>query len=156
MSQPIPEEFRRTVEIEGVKLEVDLRTAKKIDTFRVGDAVRVLVKDYSGYASHPGCIVGFDDFEKRPTIRVAYLKAHSETPLAFVSVHEGSKEHEIAPMYESDLLPTRETIEAAFGREEEKLHTKLRDLVEQRAYFRRQFGAAFERYRPEVEEEAAR
>tara|TARA_E500000305_G_C4024239_1_gene240793 strand:+ start:208 stop:675 length:468 start_codon:yes stop_codon:yes gene_type:complete len=154
MSNPIPEEFRRTVEIEGVKLEVDLRTAKKIDTYRVGDAVRVLIKDYSGFNTYPGCIVGFDDFKNRPTIRVAYIEPHSESPLKFESIQEGKGENEIAPMYESDLLPTRETIEGHFSREEEKLHTKLRALQEQRAFFRKQFGQAFERYRPQVEEES--
>ena len=56
MSNTIPEEFRRVVEIEGVKVEVDLRTAKKVDTYRVGDAIRVLVKSYSGWDTHPGVI----------------------------------------------------------------------------------------------------
>ena len=35
-------EEKRIVEIDGVKIEVDLRTAKRIDTFAVGDNVKVL------------------------------------------------------------------------------------------------------------------
>jgi hypothetical protein len=35
------EENKRIVEIDGVKIEVDLRSAKRIDTFRVGDNVKV-------------------------------------------------------------------------------------------------------------------
>ena len=41
-------EEKRIVEIDGVKIEVDLRTAKRIDTFRVGDNVKVLCKEYNG------------------------------------------------------------------------------------------------------------
>lgn len=41
-------EERRIVEINGVKIEVDMRTAKRVDSFRVGDNVKVLDKDYNG------------------------------------------------------------------------------------------------------------
>lgn len=36
---------KRIIEIDGVKIEVDLRTAKRIDTYRVGDNVKILNKD---------------------------------------------------------------------------------------------------------------
>ena len=41
-------EGKTMVEIDGVKMEVDLRTARRIDTFAVGDNVKVLCKDYNG------------------------------------------------------------------------------------------------------------
>jgi len=34
---------KQIIEINGVKLEVDLSTAKRIDEFRVGDTVKVLI-----------------------------------------------------------------------------------------------------------------
>ena len=38
------DEQKRIVEIGGVKIEVDLRTAKRVDSYRVGDPVKVLTK----------------------------------------------------------------------------------------------------------------
>ena len=53
-------ENKRIIEINGVKLEVDMSTAKKIDEYRVGDNVKVLKKDYSGnYDVLAGVIVEF-------------------------------------------------------------------------------------------------
>ena len=37
-------EFEREIEIDGVKVAVDMRTVKKIDVYRVGDNVKVLKK----------------------------------------------------------------------------------------------------------------
>lgn len=51
-------EYVRTIEIEGQKFEIDTRTAKKIEVFRVGDKVRLLTKTYSGYKTHPAVIDG--------------------------------------------------------------------------------------------------
>ena len=34
---------KQIIEINGVKLEVDLSTAKRIDEFRVGDTVKVFI-----------------------------------------------------------------------------------------------------------------
>lgn len=42
------------IEINGVKLEIDLRHAKRIDNLRVGDTVKVLRKRYDdSYESFP-------------------------------------------------------------------------------------------------------
>ncbi|MHC4294732.1 MAG: hypothetical protein ACYSTL_04025, partial [Planctomycetota bacterium] len=61
MSESAEQDQIRVVEINGVKLEVDLRHAKVIDQFRVGDRVKVLKKKYEKvYESHPGAIIGFD------------------------------------------------------------------------------------------------
>ena len=40
-------EEKRIIEVNGIKMEVDLRNAKRIDQFKVGDSVKVLVKSYS-------------------------------------------------------------------------------------------------------------
>lgn len=45
---------KRIIEVNGVKLEVDLRNARRVDEFRVGSPVKVLVKNYSTYESHFG------------------------------------------------------------------------------------------------------
>ena len=40
------EDNKRIIEINGIKMEVDLRNAKRIDTFKVGDPVKVLDMTY--------------------------------------------------------------------------------------------------------------
>ena len=83
----------RIVEINGVKMEVDLREAKTVDTYRVGDHVKVLVAEYAdSMKAHAGAIIGFDNFKSKPTIVVAYLDAQygkAEVKLAYI--FEGSK-----------------------------------------------------------------
>ena len=64
-------EEKRIVEIDGVKIEVDLRTAKRIDTFRVGDNVKVLCKEYNGdFKVKPGIITDFCNFKEKSSISV--------------------------------------------------------------------------------------
>ena len=70
---------KRVVEINGVKMEVDLRSAttQEVNTYKVGDQVKVLIKDYSSWKDYPGTIVGFDNFKQRPTIIIAYLERYN-------------------------------------------------------------------------------
>ena len=47
--QTIMENNKKIVEIDGIKLEIDMRTAKRIDQFKVGDKVKILVKKYDTF-----------------------------------------------------------------------------------------------------------
>lgn len=54
------EETKRIIEINGVKLEVDLRKATVIDNYKVGDQVKVLSKEYQDtYKVSCGIITDF-------------------------------------------------------------------------------------------------
>lgn len=141
-------EHFRTVEINGIKMEVDLRTAKRVDSYRIGDKVKILTKAYSGYESHPGVIVGFDEFKNRPTIVVAYVKIdHSnDGAVHFAYIHEGNGDIEIVALNSDDLIPTRETVVATFDRLIAKKKLELADLDAKRSYFLERFGAAFAEY----------
>ena len=44
------EDQKRIIEVNGVKLEVDMRYARKIEELRVGSRVKVLIKNYSRYS----------------------------------------------------------------------------------------------------------
>jgi hypothetical protein len=45
----------RIVEVDGIKLEIDERTARTIESYKVGDPVKVLVKSYGdSYNIYPG------------------------------------------------------------------------------------------------------
>lgn len=138
-------EHIRTIEVEGQKFEVDMRAAKKIEAYRVGDRVKVLKKTYSGYEVHPGAICGIDAFKNLPTIVVAYVPGRfsDDGKVEFAYLNAESKDIEIAPMSEDDLIPTRDTILTYFERAIESHRSKLREIEVKRDYFLRQFGIAF-------------
>lgn len=134
------------VEVNGTKYEVDLRGARKVDTFKVNDKVRLLVtRDYYGTKVHNGVIVGIEAFKSMPTIVVAYI----EDPLAtdpkieFAYINAQSKGLEIAPMIADTILPTYETIVQLFMRAIDKKKSEIRELEVKRDYFLKQFGTTF-------------
>lgn len=137
-----------TIEIDGVKLEVDLRTARKVESFRVGDRVKLLTKDYSGYKSHVGAIVAFDLFKKLPTIVVAYIDNMLSCDgnggkLSFAYLNSQSKDVEICPMVDDDVLPTQQTIIAYFDRSIATTQKQLEEIAARKEYFLRQYGTTF-------------
>lgn len=65
--------MREVIEINGVKLDVDMRTATRVDEMKVGTRVRVLTKTYSGADVKDGIVIGFEPFKELPTIIIATL-----------------------------------------------------------------------------------
>lgn len=134
----------RTVEINGINVEVDMRTARKVERYRVGDQVKVLVKDYSRYKAHPGVIVAFDAFEKLPTITVAYLEigyASAEIKFAYINAQE--EDAEIAP-HSGDLLVDKADVLAKIDKDIASKEREIEDLRRKRDYFERHFARYFE------------
>ena len=76
---------KETVEINGVKFEVDMDTAKRIDTFKVGDNVLLLDKRYNSSEIYTGVILGFYNFKELPTIQVAYFKKTGKSILRMIT-----------------------------------------------------------------------
>ena len=122
------EDYKRIVEINGIKVEVDLRTAKRIENFKVGDGVKLLAKEYTDtFKSHPGVIVGFDEFQNRPTIIVAFVKSdYSSTSLQFAYINKDSKDYELAPLQEFETKVSYAEIQKQFDK---KIHEKEQELV---------------------------
>lgn len=136
----------RIIEVNGHKFEVDLRTAKKVDQFKVGDKVKILKKKYGdSYESHPGVIVGIDCFKNLPTIVVAYLGSvfHNDGKLEFAYLNAKSDDIEICPMSEDDVLPNRETIVMFFDRSIAAKQLEIDQIVARKEYFIRQYGTTF-------------
>ena len=136
----------RIVEVNGIKLEVDLRTARRVDSYRVGDKVKILVKKYGDeYESHPGVIVGFDEFVNLPTILVCYLSvSYLEASIKFLSINSKTEDVEIIPMAgEEDLEVMRSDATRVLDREIIKKEEELADLYRKRDYFLANFYKAF-------------
>lgn len=136
----------RTIEVNGIKLEIDERTARTVESYKVGDRVKVLVKKYSDYAIYPGVIVGFAAFEKLPTIEVMYLVPESweSDPLKFVGINSKTEEIEIVPLNDAEVVLDRKDALERFDRSIRDARTKLEDLERKRAFFVEKFATVFE------------
>lgn len=140
------EDQKRIIEVNGIKMEVDLRTAKRIDEFKVGDNVKVLKKDYSGYSSYIGTIIGFDNFKDKPTIIIAYLKnEYSSATIEFLHYNSATEDAEITSLNEWDLPLTKSTILDSFNKELLKKEEEVRELKHKQIMFEKLFGKYFEK-----------
>ena len=137
---------KTVVEINGVKLEVDLRYARRIDEIRVGDRVKVLAKVYDGHQVHPGVVVGFEPFKNLPTIVVAYVKAdYGSAEIKFLHYNSASKDVEIVHAADEDFHVDRDMILARFRRQIEVKQREIETLEEQIKYFETNFRQFWKR-----------
>ncbi len=137
---------KRIIEIDGVKLEIDLREAKQVDKFRVGQSVKVLVEEYENkFESYPGAIIGFDNFKNRPTIVVAYLKAgYSGAEVEYAYICEGQKKKvEIVPVSDEEISFDKGRIIDLLNREIETKEQEYKDAKAKKAYFLKHFDKMF-------------
>ena len=136
---------KQIVEINGVKFEVDMSSSKIISEYRIGDKVNVLIKEYSEKIVCPGIIVGFDNFKDLPTITVAYLKiGYNEPIFKFVYFNSDSKEVDIAPCSESDLIFNKSDVIIKMDREIAAKEKEVEDLIRKKNYFLTNFTKHFE------------
>ena len=134
---------KRIVEINGVKVEVDLRTAVRVDTLSVGSRVKVLAKEYGGWQTYPGVIIGFEPFKSLPTIVVCYLSTQYNK-LNFCSYNAESKDIEIvAEIDQSAIEVEKAGVIASMNRQIEVKRRELTDIEQQKAFFLAKFGAYF-------------
>jgi hypothetical protein len=135
----------QVIEINGVKLEVDMRYAKRVDLLRIGSRVKVLVKTYSEYKIYPGVVVGFDPFQNLPSITVAYIDVnYNEAALKFVAINGSTKDTEIVLAVDADHLGLdRDEILKKMGRQISTKQLELEQLEQTREFFLKKFGAYF-------------
>ena len=98
-------EDKRIIEINGVKLEVDLRNALNVESYKIGDNVKVLIEEYNNnFKSYPGVIIGFDNFKKLPTILIAYLVTdYSSAKIEFEYFNSKTEKVEICPASKNEI-----------------------------------------------------
>lgn len=136
-------EHTRIVEINGIKMEIDMRTAKvhTVENYKVGDFLKVLSKTYSGHEVKTGVIVGFYGFKKKPTIIIATIdNSWGSSSLAFIHYTDGTEEIEIVPMDAEDLSVDVSKFITAFDREIDKKNMEIREIMAKRDFFMAHFG----------------
>lgn len=137
---------KQIIEINGIKLEVDMRYAKVIENYKVGDNVKVLVKKYGDdYQTFPGVIVGFDNFNNLPTITVCYVDlSYSAAEIKFISINAKTKDIEIVHMadYEKAIDKTRAI--DYLDRVIFKAESELNELRRKKTYFLEKYNQHME------------
>jgi hypothetical protein len=144
-------EQRTIIEVNGVKLEVDLRHAKRIDQMQIGSRVKCLIKGYdNNFETKPGVVVGFEPFPSKPTIVVAYLEtSYGSAGLKFKSFNDSTKDFEIVPDLDNNALEVDKAgVVEHFDREIAKKELELRELREKKEFFLAKFGAYFTEPQP--------
>ena len=138
----------RTIEVNGVKLEVDMRYAKRIDVFKVGDTVKVLDKRSNKNDLRTGVITDFANFKELPTMMVAVYKAGdywSAPTIEFIPYNSDTEDIEIVGVSAEEVIVSRETIVQKFDDEISKQRDKLNDLIIKRDTFVKYFGGCYEK-----------
>jgi hypothetical protein len=130
------------IEINGIKMAVDERTAtlQRVDTFKIGDPVKLLLKSYSGFDVKFGVILGFDNFKAKPTLTIGYLEYHE---MKFAYISQGC-EHEILAVDGHDMAMDKVFV---IDKMESRIKVKEQELADERMklnHFKNTFGKYFE------------
>jgi len=137
-------EFIREIEIGGIKMQIDLRQAKRIDTFKVGDSVKILKKGdrNSSYDKadkiYPGMIVDFANFKELPTLVVAYYEEsgwNSPPTIQFLYYNADTEGWDLVYCDENELAVSEQSIIQLFDRKIGEKQKELDDLVNKKEYF---------------------
>lgn len=139
-------EFIREIEINGIKVEVDLRTCKRIDTFKIGDNVKVLKKQYGEeYKVYSGVIVDFVNFKERPALVIAYFdNSYNGVNIRFETITRDSKDIEIAPCLPHEMKINKDRVVDKFDIEIAAKEREADELRQKKQYFIDNFEKFFE------------
>jgi hypothetical protein len=133
----------REINVNGVRLEVDMRYAKRIDTFKVGDTVKVLDRRNDKNDMRSGVITDFADFKDLPTMMVAVYKPGdywSAPTIEFIPYNSDTKDIEVVGVSAEEIMVSHETIVNKFDDQIAKKRDELNDLIIKRDTFVKYFG----------------
>lgn len=137
---------KQIIEINGVKMEVDMRYAKRVEHLTVGSRVKCLIKSYGDdYKVLPGVIVGFEPFQNLPSIVVAYLDTdYSSANIKFKSYNTKCTDFEIVADIDNNALEVNKVdVLAKMEREIEKKRMEIEEVEQRRDFFLRHFNTYF-------------
>lgn len=132
------------IEIKGAKLEVDLRTAKRIDTIKVGTRVKTLHKKYGNtYEVKHGIVIGFEPFKELPTIIVAVASYdYNQAKIEFVYYNAQTEDIDLVVALDDDLAALDKNQFCSFiDREITKKQEEIKELECRKQFFLDKFAA---------------
>jgi len=140
------------IEVNGVKIEVDLRTARRIETIKVGSPVKLLSK--GGYSSsqtvYPGVVIGFEPFKDLPTIIVAYVEADwSTAKIKIAHINSKQEAFDLIAAVDKDFSVDKISILSQFNRQIDQKRKEIEAIEEQKRYFETNFATFWTRVQAE-------
>lgn len=121
---------------------------KKIESYSIGDAIKVLKKkgSYTDAKVTPGVIVSFDEFKSHKAIVVMLLEEdYSSANIEFITIQENDEKYEFIPYDGMSAMFQKDTVVQKFDRMIEKKQMELTELQAKRSYFVQGFAAAFDK-----------
>lgn len=139
------EDTKRIIEINGIKIEVDLRTAKRIDEFKLGDNVKILKKNGSNdFKVIPGVIIDFVEFKELPTIQIATFESdYWGDKLEFINFNSSTKDIEMTSCGEHELHLEKSRVVDKMNNEIQKKQNEVDTLIAKKNYMLKHFGKYF-------------
>jgi hypothetical protein len=131
------------IEINGIKLEVDMRYARRVEELRIGSPVKVLVKSqYSDHSVLPGIVIGFEPFKELPTILVAYVEnTYSNAGIKVISINSAQKNYDIVAAVDPDFAVDKDAVIKQFDRQIASKQREIDAIEDQKRYFETNFKA---------------
>lgn len=139
---------RNIVRIGNIEMDVAVTSMRSIQTFKVGDPVKLLKKagSYSSQETMAGVIVSFDNYESAPAIVVlAMTSSYNDVNFQFVTITEMGKEYDMIHYSGYEQLFTRDNVMRIFDRKVAEMELKINEMKAKRAYFDQHFASAFEK-----------
>lgn len=140
-------ENKTVIDINGVKLEVDLRYARRVENIGIGTRVKVLRKKYGdSYEVLQGIVIGFEPFRELPTIIVAVANIdYSEAKVEFIYYNAKSEGIELVVASDDDLAALdKNDFVSKVDREITKKESEIVELNARKAYFLAKFKCYWE------------
>ena len=119
------------------------------ENVKIGDRVKLLITStsYGDKTSHdvfPGVIVGFEQFEKLPTIVIAYLEMKwDEAEIKFFYFNSDTDNAEIAAAHDDYLPIQKDDVIKKLDREITKKEAEIEELNRKKNYFLNNFNQYF-------------
>lgn len=131
------------IEVNGVRLEVDMRYARRIEEIRIGSPVKLLAKNgYGGHKVYAGIVIGFEPFKDLPTILVAYIEDDfSKAEVKVVSINAKTENYDLVAAVDPDFSIDRESVLKKFERQIAAKQREIEVIEEQINYFKTNFKA---------------
>ena len=137
----------QTVTIGEMKVAISADKAQTTHTYRVGDRIKVLVKDYSEYNVFYGVVCDFDNFKNLPSITVVYIEnkyGKGEMKFAAINTQTGDK-FEIAQCSPEQRIDIEKgDIIQRMQQEIDKKQAEIDDIYRKMNYFDKMFGRWFD------------
>ena len=138
---------KTVIEINGVKMEVDLRHARRIDTIKVGTRIKVLKKKYGDtYQVLQGIVIGFEPFKELPTIIAAVADIeYNSAKIEYIYYNAKSEGIDLVVANDDDLAALdKNDFVAKIDREISMKENEIDELKNRKSYFLDKFKAYWE------------